>query len=293
MAGTGSRSRVRVRLLVILLSSAVLSAADFVGADLLSGSIARGLEKAGGMSSTDFAGTLPGRKDFSEGKAAVAVLMMRERDAAPVVTGRIGLAEFRLASSVVVVATHATNRAEQITLENLVSAFAHVARSPAENWNDLDPAARSELITPAVCSPAGTMAHEIFQGIVLEGGTFRSNVRLRVEPDLAADLLASRVGSIVLLPRPPTGRGKVLMVSDGRPGRPTTAYGCDENNVYNGDYPLQVPLVVYVRTDRVSAVSPALRWLFSDEAADLLEKQGLYPAPKAIRMRYLQRLDTR
>ncbi len=293
MAGTGSRSRVRVRLLALLLSSAALSAADFVGADLLSGSIARGLEKAGGMSSTDFAGTLPGRKDFIEGKAAVAVLMMRERDAAPVVTGRIGLAEFRLASSVVVVATHATNRAEQITLENLANSFAHVARSPAENWNDLDPAARSELITPAVCSPAGTMALEIFQGIVLEGGSFRSHVRLRVEPDLAADLLASRVGSIVLLPRPPTSRGKVLMVSDGRPGRATTAYGPDENNVHNGDYPLQVPLVVYVRADRVSSVSPALRWLFSDEAADLLEKQGLYPAPKAIRMRYLQRLDTR
>ena len=293
MAGTGSRSRVRVRLLALLLSSAALSAADFVGADLLSGSIARGLEKAGGMSSTDFAGTLPGRKDFIEGKAAVAVLMMRERDAAPVVTGRIGLAEFRLASSVVVVATHATNRAEQITLENLANSFAHVARSPAENWNDLDPAARSELITPAVCSPAGTMALEIFQGIVLEGGSFRSHVRLRVEPDLAADLLASRVGSIVLLPRPPTSRGKVLLVSDGRPGRATTAYGPDENNVHNGDYPLQVPLVVYVRADRVSSVSPALRWLFSDEAADLLEKQGLYPAPKAIRMRYLQRLDTR
>ena len=282
-----------MRLLALLLSSAALSAADFVGADLLSGSIARGLEKAGGMSSTDFAGTLPGRKDFIEGKAAVAVLMMRERDAAPVVTGRIDLAEFRLASSVVVVATHATNRAEQITLENLANSFAHVARSPAENWNDLDPAARSELITPAVCSPAGTMALEIFQGIVLEGGSFRSHVRLRVEPDLAADLLASRVGSIVLLPRPPTSRGKVLMVSDGRPGRATTAYGPDENNVHNGDYPLQVPLVVYVRADRVSSVSPALRWLFSDEAADLLEKQGLYPAPKAIRMRYLQRLDTR
>ena len=282
-----------MRLLALLLSSAALSAADFVGADLLSGSIARGLEKAGGLSSTDFAGTLPGRKDFIEGKAAVAVLMMRERDAAPVVTGRIGLAEFRLASSVVVVATHATNRAEQITLENLANSFAHVARSPAENWNDLDPAARSELITPAVCSPAGTMALEIFQGIVLEGGSFRSHVRLRVEPDLAADLLASRVGSIVLLPRPPTSRGKVLMVSDGRPGRATTAYGPDENNVHNGDYPLQVPLVVYVRADRVSSVSPALRWLFSDEAADLLEKQGLYPAPKAIRMRYLQRLDTR
>ena len=282
-----------MRLFAFFLSCVALSAADFVGADVLSGPIARGIEKAGGMSAADFAGTLPGRKGFIEGKAAAAVLMMRERDVAPVVTGRIGLAEFRLASSVVVVATHGTNRAEQITLENLANAFARDARAPAENWNDLDPSARSELITPAVCSPAGTLALEIFQGMALEGRAFRSNVRLRVEPDLAADLLASRAGSIVLLPRPPAGRGKVLAVSDGRPGRASTAYGPDENNVHNGDYPLQVPLVMYVRLDRLSAVRPALRWLFSDEAADLLEKQGLYPAPKAARTTYLQRLDTR
>lgn len=282
-----------MRFFTFFFSSAVLCAADFVGADLLSGPIATGIEKAGGLSSADFAGTLPGRKDFIEGKAAAAVLMMREREVAPVVTGRIGLVEFRLASSVVVVATHGTNRAEQITLENLANAFARDARSPAENWNDLDPAARSELITPAVCSPASTMVLEIFQGMVLEGRAFRSNVRLRVEPDLAADLVASRAGSIVLLPRPPSVRGKVLMVSDGRPGRSSTAYGPDENNVHNGDYPLQVPLVMYVRLDRLSAVRPALRWLFSDEAANMLEKQGLYPSPKAARTAYLQRLDTR
>jgi hypothetical protein len=282
-----------VRLIAFFLSCAVLSAADFVGADLLSGPIARGIERAGGMSSADFAGTLPGRKDFIEGRASAAVLMMRERDVTPIVTGRIGLEEFRLASAVVVVATHGTNRPEQISLENLANAFSRDARATAQNWNDLDPGARSELITAAVCSPSGTMVLEIFQGIALGGSAFRSEVRLRVEPDLAVDLLASRAGCLLLMPRPPTGRGKVLMVSDGRPGRPSTAYGPDENNVHNGDYPLQAPLVMFVRRDRIPALRPALRWLFSDEVAAMLEKQGLYPAPQLARTRYLQRLDTR
>ncbi|MEY4307684.1 MAG: hypothetical protein RJA95_1052, partial [Verrucomicrobiota bacterium] len=208
-------------------------------------------------------------------------------------SGRIGVAEFRLASAVVVAATHGTNRLETITFENLANAFAKDPRFAARNWNDIDPAARSELITPAVCSPAGSMTLEIFQGLVLEGQPFRPDVRLRVEPALAADLLASRAGSIVLLPRPPTGRGRVLQVADGRPGRTATAYGPDENNVFNGDYPLQVPLILYVRLDRQPQLAPALRWLFSDEAAALLEKQGLYPAPKAARTRFVQRLDTR
>lgn len=282
-----------MRLLAFFFSCAALSAADFVGSDLLAGPIARGLDFAAGKTAADFGGTLPGRQAFVDGRASAAVLMMRDREVAPMPSGKIGVAEFRLASAVVVVATHGSIRTEQITLENLANIFARDPRSPARNWNDIEPAARSELITPAVCSPAGTMVLEVFQGLALDGQPFRADVRLRVEPDLAADLLSSRAGSIVLVPRPPSSRGKVLQVADGRPGRSSTAYGPDENNVHSGDYPLQVPLILYVRQDRLTQLTPALRWLFSDEAAALLEKQGLTPAPRAVRTRFVQRLDTR
>ena len=282
-----------MRLFALLLSCVALRAADIVGSDLLAGPIARGIDEAAGKVAADFGGTLPGRQAFVDGRASAAVLMLRDREAAPIPSGKMGVIEFRLASAVVVVATHATNRAESITLENLANIFARDPRSTARNWNDIDPAARSELITPAVCSPAGSMVLEIFQGIALEGQPFRPDVRQRIEPDLAADLLASRAGTVTLIPRPPSGRGKVLQVADGRPGKSSTAYGPDENNVHNGDYPLQVPLVVYVRQDRVTQLTPSLRWLVSDEAAALLEKQGLSPAPKAARTRFVQRLDTR
>lgn len=281
-----------MKLLALLLSSVALGAADFVGSDLMSGAVSRGLDHAAGRTAADFGGTLPGKVAFGEGRASAAVLMMRDREVAPTVSGT-SVIEFRLASAVVVVATHGSNRAEQITLENLANIFARDPRAPARNWNDIDPAARSELITPAVSSPAGTMVLEIFQGIALEGQPFRADVRQRIEPALAADLLASRAGSVVLTPQPPTLRGKVLQVADGRPGRSATAYGPDEANIHNGDYPLQVPLVLYVRQDRVGQLAPALRWLLSDEAAALLAKQGLSPAPKPARTRFVQRLDTR
>lgn len=282
-----------MRLLALLFSCVALRAADIVGSDLLAGSVTRGLDQAAGNVAADFGGTLPGRQAFVEGRASAAILMVREREVAPVPTGKIGVVEFRLASAVVVVATHGSNRAESITLENLANVFARDPRAAARNWNDIDPAARSELITPAVCSPAGSMVLEIFQGLSLQGQPFRSDVRLRIEPDLAADLLASRAGSVVLISRPPSGRGKVLQVADGRPGKSITAYSPDENNVHNGDYPLQVPLILYVRQDRLPQLTPALRWLVSDEAASMLEKQGLTPAPKAARTRFVQRLDTR
>ncbi len=278
-----------MRLLLCFFYVCAAEAADVVGTDLLDGGFAAGLRTAVGPDVADFAGTLPARRAFKEGRAAAAVLMVRPGEASPL----LGAREFRLASAVVVVATHGSNRMEQISFEQLANAYARDARAPARNWNDLDPLARSELMTPAVSSPAGTMVLEIFQGLVLEGQPFRPDVRLRVEPTLAADLLASRAGSIVLLPRASADRGRVLPVADGRPGRSATAYGPDENNVHNGDYPLQVPLVLYVRPEKEAALRPALRWLCSEAAAGLLSDQGLTPAPAAARAAFLQRLDTR
>jgi hypothetical protein len=278
-----------VRHLLGLLFVCVAEGADVVGTDLLDGRFVAALRDAAGQHSVDFAGTLPARRAFVEGRAAAAILMMRAGETAPVV----GVREFRLASAVVVVATHGSNRIQQISFDQLANAYARDARAPARNWNDLDPRARSEFMTPALTSPPGTMVLEIFQGLVLEGQPFRPDVRLRVEPALADDLLAARAGSIVLLPKPPAAHGRVLPVSDGRPGRAATAYGPDETNVHNGDYPLQVPLVLYVRPDKVAALRPALRWLCSDAAAALLSDQGLTPAPAAARTAFLQRLDTR
>lgn len=278
-----------MRCLLGLLFFCAAEGADVVGSDLLDGAFVAGLRAAAGHEAADFAGTLPARRAFVEGRSAAAILMVRPGEASPVPGAR----EFRLASAVVVVATHRSNRMEQISFEQLANAYARDARAPARNWNDLDPAARSELMTPALSSPPGTMVLEIFQGLVLQGQSFRPDVRLRVEPALAADLLAARSGSIVLLPRPPTAQGRVLPVADGRPGRSATAYGPDDNNVFNGDYPLQLPLILYVRPEKVAALRPALRWLCSDAAAALLAEQGLTPAPAAARSAFLQRLDTR
>ena len=277
---------------LLLLAPVLAAAADISGTDLLAGAFAKKLEAAGAVSA-DFSGTLPSRQAFAAGRVGAVILMMRENETAPAPASKVPVEQFRLASAVGVVAVHASNKMDQLTMENLVAIFSREARSSALNWNDLTTRARSEIITPAVCSPVGTLTLEVFQGLVMEGAPFRGDVRLRVDVALASDLLASRAGAVVLMPRPPVGPGRVLPIADGRASRPATAYFPDENNVYTGDYPLQLPLMVYVRQDKLAALKPALRWLFSDEAAALLEKQGLHPAPKAARVRFAQRLDTR
>ncbi len=267
-------------------------AAEIGGSDLLGGDLVAAMTRAVGAVDADFSGTLPARRAFRGGRLGAAVLLRRPEDAAPTAAGA-EVWECPLAAAVVVVSAHASNRCERLTLEQLADAFARDARSPARNWNDLDPSARSELISPAVCSPAGTLVVEIFQGVALAGQPFRPDVRQRIEPALAADLLSVRSGSLVLHPRLPEGRGRVIPVADGRPGRSATAYAPDDANVQNGDYPLQLPLVLYVRADRVGPVRAAIRWLCSDEAARQLTRQGLCPAAASTRLRFVQRLDTR
>ena len=276
----------------LLLVCTAAGGAEILGTDLLEGAFSTALTRAAGSPVAAFGGTLPARRALAEGQAGAVVLLRRPGEVAPVVP-QTEIWEFPLASAAVIVAAHLSNRVERLTLEQLADAFARDARSPARNWNDLDPAARSELMTPVVCSPAGTLALEIFQGIVLEGQPFRADVRLRVEPALAADLLSARSGTLVLMPRAQDGRGRVIPIADGRPGRPSTAYTPSPANIQNGDYPLQLPLVLYVRADRVGSLRPALRWLCSDEAAEILLLQGLHPASAAARGRVVQRLDTR
>jgi len=267
-------------------------AADIGGSDLLGPDLVAAMVRSVGAADADFGGTLPARRAFREGRLGAAVLLRRPEDAAPTASGA-EVWECPLAAAVVVVSAHASNRCERLTLEQLADAFARDARSPARNWNDLDASARSELISPAVCSPSGTLVGEIFQGVVLAGQPFRPDIRQRIEPALAADLLAARSGSLILHPRVFEARGRVIPIADGRPGRSATAYVPDDANVQNGDYPLQLPLVLYVRADRVGALRAAIRWLCSDEAARLLAKQGLYPAAASTRQRFVQRLDTR
>ena len=116
-----------MRSLFFLLFVCAAQGAELVGTDLLEGDFAAALRHATGKDVADFAGTLPSRRAFAEGRAAAAILMVRPGEASPVPGAR----EFRLASAVVVVATHGSNRMEQITFEQLVNAFGKDARAPA------------------------------------------------------------------------------------------------------------------------------------------------------------------
>ena len=282
------------RLAFLLLAAAPLLAADVAGSDLLAPVLTAGLAKvAPAGAKVDFAGTLAARRALAAGDASLAIVFARPEDPAPTAPGGIVCVAYPFARAAAVLAVHRSNPVGQIDLPSLAGVFSRETLNGAGNWNELPGGGRSDLITAAIHSPPGSYVRELFQGVVLERKVFRETVRLDTPVLQARETLAAVSGALVLLPFPVAGDAKLLQVADGRPGRSATAYSPTEMNIYTGDYPLSLPLVLYVREDRRAAYAPAVRWLLSDEVADALKSRGLTPTPPAVRGRLLQRLDTR
>lgn len=282
-----------MRKLFILLAVAThLSAADFVGTDLITGIITPGLKNIPSAPTADLSGTMPGRRALCAGKASAAFLFLKDGESEPVPPAGVFFNRYLIANAAVVVVVHKQNAVTQLKLSELRGLFTKEARDVYLNWNDLSNGVLSEMVAPIVYAPAGAFTDELFKGFVLEGYDYRVGVRQRLEWSAISENLTARFGVVAIMPSMPPGTpGKVVPVADGRAGRSTVAYAPDEMNIYNGDYPLRLPLYLYVRADREKALRDALIWILSDDVAKKFRDQGLYPAPKAIRERLTQRLD--
>jgi phosphate transport system substrate-binding protein len=275
-------------------AAAPLAAADLAGSDLLAPVVTAGLAKvAPAGASVDFAGTLSARRGLATGQVSLAIVFARPDEPAPAAPPGVAYTPYPFARAAAVLAVHRSNLVAQIDLPSLAGVFSRETLNGAGNWNELPGGGRSDLITAAIHSPEGSYVRELFQGLVLERRNFKETVRLETPALQARETLASVSGALVLLPFPAAGDAKLLQVADGRPGRSSTAYSPTEMNIYTGDYPLSLPLVLYVRADRRDAYAAAVRWLLSEEVASALKSRGLTPTPPEVRGRLLQRLDTR
>ena len=283
-----------IRLALLVGAFAPLMATDIAGSDLLAPVLTAGLAKVAPAGATvDLAGTLAARRGLAAGGVSLALVFARPDEPAPTAPGGVACTPFPFARAAAVLAVHRSNPVGQIDLPALAGVFSRETLNGAGNWNELPGGGRSDLITAAIHSPDGSYVRELFQGVVLERKSFKETVRLDTPALQVRETLASVSGALVLLPFPAAGDAKLLQVADGRPGRSATAYSPTEMNIYTGDYPLSLPLVLYVREDRRAAYGPAVRWLLSEEVATALKSRGLTPTPPEVRGRLLQRLDTR
>lgn len=277
---------------IIFLITARLAAADIVGTDLINGLVTSGIKSLANPPTAELTGTLPGRRALCAGNASAAFLFLKDGEADPVAPAGNFFNRYLVANAAAVVVVHKQNQVSQLKFSELKGLFAKESRDVYLNWGDLSNGTLSEMAAPIVYAPPGAFTDELFKGLVLDGNDYRTGVRQRLEWTAVTENLTARFGVVAIMPAMPAGTpGRLMPIADGRPGRSQVAYPPNELNIYNGDYPLRLPLYLYVRSDREKALHDTLVWILSDAFAQGLQTQGLAPAPKAIRGRLTQRLD--
>lgn len=278
------------RILLFLCLASRLPAIEIAGSDILKETL-EDIEKLPGAPKASFNGTMPARRALLENRASIGILFLKENEEDPKPAKGNLFNRYLLANAAAALIVHKENQLTQINLEGLKGIFSKSARYPATNWNDLPGASQSEIISPIIYSPPDSFVQEFFMGLVMNGDEFKTNVKQRLEYITIQENIESRFGIAVIMPVQIPTAGRVMAIADGRPGRSAVAYLPNEMNIYNGDYPLRLPLYIYVRSDKEKELGKILTWLLSDEVAERIAVQGLYPAPKAIRARLSQRLD--
>lgn len=279
-----------LRILLFLCLVSRLPAIEIAGSDILKETLI-GIEKLPGAPKASFNGTMPARRALLEDRASIGILFLKENEEDPKLAKGNSFNRYLLANAAAALIVHKENQLTQVNLEGLKGIFSKSARYPATNWNDLPGSNQSEIVSPIIYSPPDSFVQEFFIGFVMNGDEFRTNVKPRLEYITIQENIESRFGIAVIMPVQIPTSGRVMAIADGRPGRSSVAYLPNEMNIYNGDYPLRLPLYIYVRSDKEKELGKILTWLLSDEVAERIKAQGLYPTPKAIRARLSQRLD--
>ena len=287
------------RLLSILLLAVApcLRAATVAGSDALAETLGtavqRHLAADGGKHTVAFRGTLPALEGLDNGTVDVALVILRESQQVDKTSDGKPIRRITLGAVAAYVYAHPSLPVQEVSLGTLAAIFGVGQAADYKFWSDVPGVTFPEPILPFTTGAQEHPSSTLFHGIALGGRPFRSTVRLRVDPAFARDTLASRTNTIVVADQPmPEGVGRLLRVADRREGRSSTGYFPDENNIYNADYPLRLPLVLCVREDRLASQRELVRWLLSDEAASHLRRANFVPAPKLIRERLAQRLDS-
>ena len=252
------------------------------------------LAKVGTEAKVRLDGTLPAREGLRDGKIDLALLFLRDGELLEKTSDGKAVRRFPLGAAAAYVYVHPSNRLPEIDLATLANIFGAGQRSDYKFWSDIPGVNTPEPILTFISVPNKHMGQTLFQGIALGGRAFKTSVRTQISSDLAQESISSRTNAILVSATPlPEKFGRQIKVADGREGRSTTPYTPDDTNIFNGDYPLRLPIVLCVPESQVAPNAEIIKWLLSDEVAGLIRKAGMVPAPSLIRERLVQRLDSK
>ncbi len=268
------------------------SGLNLAGSDLLAAGPEKCLaglnDKINGGLKITFDGSLTGEKKLREGRADAALLMLPDVKA----VAEIAKGEWEavpLAFQVAVIAVSTQNKIAQIDCTMLAGIFGAAQAVDIRRWSDVP---GSGMDTPIFCVATPRdygMAVTLFRNRVLNNKEFKASVTFSPSEQLAAENALSTINSIAIVAAPPANDGvKTLAVAR---ARGENAYKPTPSNLFNGDYPLQIPLYLVFPKKNRAAVAPLAKTVFGEAMAEALEKSGFLPVPKNLRTNFAQKLD--
>lgn len=275
----------------------------YVGSDFLKGAPADSLnaaieKKFGQAPDARLRGSTSGEKELRAGTADFALLMLPAggKNLPEVKSGEWRV--FPLAYQVAYVVVAASNPAEKFTFRQLSSIFGNYSDRQAASWEEAGVADFSASLAACVGGRTQTNAVSFFQRKVLPNFALRPFVRTMISDAAAFKECVNAPGTIAIVGTPvPVGMPlKAVAVADdgsssGNFQTNATPYSPSFVNIYNGDYPLTIPLyVVYPARNRF-LLKPVLSHLYSQEMADKLTEAGFLPLSFDMRATFQKGID--
>ena len=228
-------------------------------------------------------GSLPILEEFLEGKFDLCIVAMPEDVELPKLDDT-KYSSIPLAYKTAVVVVNKDNPIRQIRLDQLSGIFGSQEGLSLKNWRDLDISGFAiSSIAPFVPIEENGITSELFRHTVLSSYDYTASVRA-FDLDLLKGTIANSNNAIGILPKDPEISDiKVLFVSK---NKDSIAYGPTSENIYFGDYPIQLPFYILYNLNDSKRLLPMISYFLEDEIEEVLKKNSFYTVPKVFREKF-------
>lgn len=230
----------------------------------------------------DLGGSYGARKAIQNGELDIALLAATE-EAVPETGDTL---TFPFAYQTVVFGVSSEGAIDQLSLSEIRGIFGSDESSSMTRWGDVGasgPGAVRSIALYSISSQEG-LALSLFLNTVLNTPRMRSNISYSDSFPQLLNRLQNDSSGIALLPRPPPPGNSLRILSLASTDE-DFAFGPTPENIHNGDYPIRLPITLFVSAGSGKDLGPILDFLVSNEVAEQIEASGLVPLPSNVRNR--------
>ena len=284
----------RVALLSILLQLCINSFAEnsksfrLVGTDFFKGAITESIQLGSpsiGLE-TEWTGSHRALQFLKAGKCDLALIACTSTSEIPVLPsmGKLPIA-YRI--SRVLVAKD--NPLTEINVDQLAAIFGSRAERKISLWGELELQGtwRARAIEPMLAKRFTSFSREILAHHALKNDRLQSRVKIHTDEKALAIAFQKNPGAIGVfasLHADSLGKPISIALKEGE------AFGATPENLYFGDYPLQMPFVLLYPERRAKELLPVFRLFYSAEVAQAIFQAGLAPVPDNFRNAELKKV---